>query len=402
MKRLIVLGSTGSIGTNALDLVACFPERFQVVGLTARKDADRLEAQIRKFHPRVVSLLEEEAAQKLRDRCRDLPVEILCGIEGQNRVATLPEGELVISAIVGGAGLLPTWSAIRSGKTVALANKETLVMAGQIICEEARRQGVRILPVDSEHSAVFQILEGQRLSLPARRRAGADAQAGESQIRRIILTASGGPLLNLNPAQRQGIKPAQALQHPTWRMGAKISIDSATLMNKGLEVIEARWLFDLLPDRIDVVIHRQSIVHSMVEFVDGSVIAQLGIPDMRIPLAYAMNYPERLPLSLPALDLEKAGPLTFEQPDLGQFPCLTYAYEALKAGGTMPAVLNAANEEAVMAYLREAIGFMDIAKVIRATMDAHPLRTRASLEDTLEADRWAREQARKAVESCES
>ncbi len=383
MKRLIILGSTGSIGTHALDLVACFPERFQVVGLTARKDADRLEAQIRKFRPRVVSLLEEEAAQKLRDRCRNLPVEVMSGIEGQNLVATLPEGELVISAIVGGAGLLPTLSAIRSGKTVALANKEALVMAGQIICEEARRQGVRILPVDSEHSAVFQVLEGQR----------------RSHVRRIILTASGGPLLDLNPAQRRGIKPAQALQHPTWRMGAKISIDSATLMNKGLEVIEARWLFDLLPDRIDVVIHRQSILHSMVEFVDGSVIAQLGIPDMRIPLSYAMNYPERLPLSLPALDLSKAGPLTFEQPDLGQFPCLTYAYEALKAGGTMPAVLNAANEEAVMAYLREAIGFTDIAKVIRKTLDAHPLKTTVSLEDILEADRWAREQARKVVES---
>ncbi|HLB94593.1 MAG TPA: 1-deoxy-D-xylulose-5-phosphate reductoisomerase [Nitrospiria bacterium] len=383
MKRLIILGSTGSIGTNALDLVACFPERFQVVGLTARKDADRLEAQIRKFRPRVVSLLEEEAAQKLRDRCRDLPVEVLSGIEGQNRVATLPEGELVVSAIVGGAGLLPTLSAIRSGKPVALANKETLVMAGQIICEEARRQGVRILPVDSEHSAVFQVLEGQR----------------RSHVRRIILTASGGPLLDLKPDQRRGIKPAQALQHPTWRMGAKISIDSATLMNKGLEVIEARWLFDLLPDRIDVVIHRQSILHSMVEFVDGSVIAQLGIPDMRIPLSYAMNYPERLPLSLPTLDLSKAGPLTFEQPDPGQFPCLAYAYEALKAGGTMPAVLNAANEEAVTAYLKEQIGFTDITKVIRATMDAHQSRLGISLEDILEADRWAREHARRVAET---
>lgn len=383
MKRLIILGSTGSIGTSALDLVSRFPERFQVVGLTARRESEKLESQIRKFHPRVVSLLEEEAAQKLRDRCRDLPVEVLSGIESQNLVATLSEGELVISAIVGGAGLLPTLSAVRSGKTVALANKETLVMAGQIICEEARRQGVRILPVDSEHSAVFQVLEGQR----------------RTHVRRIILTASGGPLLDLNPAQRQGIKPAQALQHPTWRMGAKISIDSATLMNKGLEVIEARWLFDLLPDRIDVVIHRQSILHSMVEFVDGSVIAQLGIPDMRIPLAYAMNYPERLPLSLPALDLSKVGPLTFEQPDLGQFPCLTYAYEALKAGGTMPAVLNAANEEAVMAYLREAIGFTDIAKVIRATMDAHPSRLGISLEDILAADRWAREHARRVAET---
>jgi 1-deoxy-D-xylulose-5-phosphate reductoisomerase len=377
MKRLVILGSTGSIGTSALDLVSRFPERFQVVGLTARRESEKLEAQIRKFRPRAVSLLEEEPARRLRDLCRDVSVEILSGTEGQKQVATLPEGDLVISAIVGGAGLDPTLAAIRCGKPIALANKETLVMAGPIISEEASRRSVRILPVDSEHSAVFQVLEGQR----------------RRDVRRVILTASGGPLLDLDPRQRQEVKPAQALQHPTWRMGAKISIDSATLMNKGLEVIEARWLFDLSPDQIDVVIHRQSIVHSMVEFLDGSVMAQLGIPDMRIPLAYAMNYPERLPMDLPALSLEKAGPLTFEQPDPGQFPCLSYAYEALKAGGTMPAVLNAANEEAVTAYLAERIGFMDIAKVIRKTMDAHSLRSRASLEEILDADRWAREYA---------
>jgi len=289
---------------------------------------------------------------------------------------------MAVSAIVGSAGLAPTISAIRAKKPIALANKEPLVMAGQIVCEEARRHGVAILPVDSEHSAIFQSMAGQR----------------RIDVRRLILTASGGPLLDLPLAKRRTIKPAQALKHPTWRMGAKISIDSATLMNKGLEVIEARWLFDIPPDRIDVVIHRQSIIHSMVEYMDGSVIAQMGIPDMRGPLAYALNYPERLPLGLPYLDFKAIKALTFEPPDLRRFPCLGYAYEAIKCGGTLPAVLNAANEVAVRAFLSGRIRFLEIARVIRTTMDGHVPQAVKNLEDVLEADRWGRETAAKALE----
>jgi 1-deoxy-D-xylulose-5-phosphate reductoisomerase len=282
---------------------------------------------------------------------------------------------------VGSAGLVPTFAAIRAKKTIALANKEPLVMAGSILQQEAQRLGIALLPVDSEHSAIFQSMSGQR----------------RRDVRRIILTASGGPLLDLPIAKRRTIKPAQALKHPTWRMGSKISIDSATLMNKGLEVIEARWLFDMPPDRIDVVIHRQSIVHSMVEYLDGSVIAQMGVPDMRGPLAYALNYPERLPLGLPSLELTKVRALTFEPPDLKKFPCLGYAYEAIKVGGSLPAVLNAANEVAVRAYLDGRIGFLEIARLIRKTMDVHVPQAVKSLEDVLEADRWGREKAAKAV-----
>jgi 1-deoxy-D-xylulose-5-phosphate reductoisomerase len=302
-------------------------------------------------------------------------------LEGLVRTATLDEADIVVSAIVGSAGLVPTLEAIRAKKTVALANKEPLVMAGPIVQQEARRQGVAILPVDSEHSAIFQSLSGQR----------------RGDVHRLILTASGGPLLDLPLAKRRTIQPAQALKHPTWRMGNKITIDSATLMNKGLEVIEAHWLFEIPADRIDVVIHRQSIVHSMVEYRDGSVIAQMGIPDMRGPLAYALNYPERLPLGLPSLDLTKVKSLTFEPPDHKKFPCLGYAYEALKTGGTMPAVLNAANEIAVAAYLSGRIGFLEIARLIRKTMDGHVPQAAESLEDVLEADRWGRERALKVI-----
>jgi 1-deoxy-D-xylulose-5-phosphate reductoisomerase len=381
MKHLTILGSTGSIGTSTLDLIAQYPHRFRVAGLSAYRDDKKLEEQIRKFRPRLVSLVDREAAGRLHGRCRDFPVEILSGIEGQNSVATMAEADMVVSAIVGSAGLLPTLAAIRAGKPVALANKETLVMAGQIVCKEARQRNVPILPVDSEHSAVFQAVEGRRLD----------------HVRRIILTASGGPLLDINGNQYREIKPAQALQHPTWRMGAKISIDSATLMNKGLEVIEAHHLFNLPPEQIDVLIHRQSIVHSMVEFIDGSVMAQMGIPDMRIPLSYALNYPDRLPLDLPELDLIKVGLLSFEEPDLERFPCLGFAYQALSVGETMPAVLNAANEESVTAYLKEEIGFTDIAKVIRKTMDAHQISAAPTLDDILSADRWAREHAMQQV-----
>jgi 1-deoxy-D-xylulose-5-phosphate reductoisomerase len=377
MKNIVILGSTGSIGTNTLDIVGKFPKHFTVVGLTAGTNADKIEAQIRDFKPLVVALSDEAAASRLRDRCKDLSVEILAGTGGLSEVARLPQGELVISSIVGGAGLVPTLAAIRAGKNVALANKEPMVMAGQLMQDEARAHGVRIFPVDSEHSAIFQSLEGHR----------------REDVRRLILTASGGPLWDLSREQMQDVKPEQALRHPNWKMGAKITIDSATLMNKGLEVVEARWLFDIPASQIDVLVHRESIIHSLVEYRDGSVIAQLGLPDMRTPISYAMRYPERIPLELPSLDLAAIGKLTFHRPDHDRFPCLGLGYEALRIGGTMPATLNAANEVAVAAYLQEGIRFPEIANVIRSTMEAHTPRQLRTLDDALEADRWAREKA---------
>ncbi|MSQ77810.1 MAG: 1-deoxy-D-xylulose-5-phosphate reductoisomerase [Nitrospiraceae bacterium] len=377
MKRIIILGSTGSIGTSTLDIVSKFPNEFQVVGLTAATKGVPLEEQIRRFKPAKVALADPAAATRLRSRCKGLSVEILSGPEGVADVARMPEGELVISAIVGGAGLMPTLAAIRSDKHVALANKEPMVMAGQLMQEEAHKHGVRIFPVDSEHSAIFQSMEGHR----------------REDIRRLILTASGGPLWNTPREQMREVKPEQALQHPNWKMGAKITIDSATMMNKGLEVVEARWLFDMPIAQIEVLVHRESVIHSMVEYKDGSVIAQLGLPDMRTPISYAMKYPARVPLELPPLDLASIGTLTFFKPDHDRFPCLQLGYDALKIGGTMPAVLNAANEIAVAAYLQEGIGFLDIAEIIRSTMDAHTLRQIRTLEDALEADRWAREKA---------
>ncbi|MEW6544376.1 MAG: 1-deoxy-D-xylulose-5-phosphate reductoisomerase [Nitrospirota bacterium] len=377
MKRIVILGSTGSIGTNTLDIVAKFPDEFRVVGLTAGTNDEKLDEQLRVFKPEAVALSDEGAAARLRTRCGDRSVQVWAGVEGLVRVAQLPNADLVISAIVGGAGLVPTLAAITAGKQVALANKEPMVMAGQLMQEEARRHGVRIFPVDSEHSAIFQSMEGHR----------------REDIRRLILTASGGPLWDLSLEQMRRVKPAQALQHPNWKMGAKITIDSATLMNKGLEVVEARWLFDVPPSQIEVLVHRESIIHSLVEYRDGSVLAQLGLPDMRTPISYAMKYPERLPLDPPPLDLAAVGKLTFYRPDHERFPCLGFGYEALRVGGTMPATLNAANEVAVAAYLRERIGFLDIAAVIRGTMDAHAPREVRSLDDALEADRWARKKA---------
>ncbi len=377
MKRIIVLGSTGSIGTNTLDIVSKFPKEFQVVGLTAATKDVQLEEQIRLFKPAKVALSDPAAAARLRSRCKGLSVEILSGPEGVADVACMPEGELVISAIVGGAGLVPTLAAVRTGKHVALANKEPMVMAGQLMQEEVHKHGVRIFPVDSEHSAIFQSMEGHR----------------REDIRRLILTASGGPLWNMPREQMRDVKPEQALQHPNWKMGAKITIDSATMMNKGLEVVEARWLFDMPAAQIEVLVHRESVIHSLVEYKDGSVIAQLGLPDMRTPISYAMKYPARVSLELPPLDLVGIGKLTFYQPDHDRFPCLQLGYDALKTGGTMPAVLNAANEIAVAAYLQEGIGFLDIADVIRRTMDAHVPTQVHVLDDALEADRWAREKA---------
>lgn len=377
MKSIIILGSTGSIGTNTLDIVQRFPDDFRVVGLTAGGNIEKLEAQIRLFNPQVVAVSTESSAVALRTRCAGLPVEILAGEDGIAQVAAMPGAELVISAIVGAAGLVPTLAAIRSGKHIALANKEPMVMAGKLMQEEARKYGVRIFPVDSEHSAIFQSLEGHRLE----------------DVRRLILTASGGALWTLTKAQLQDVTPERALQHPNWKMGSKITIDSATLMNKGLEVVEARWLFDIRESRIDVLIHRESIIHSLVEYEDRSMIAQLGLPDMRTPISYAMRYPERMPLDLPSLDLTEVGKLTFCKPDHDRFPCLNLGYESLRIGGTMPAAMNAANEVAVDAFLNGGLRFIDIADVIRNTMSAHTHREIVGLEDALEADRWAREKA---------
>jgi len=377
MKSLVILGSTGSIGTSTLDIVERFPNEFRVVGLTAGNNDERLEEQIRRFKPRAVAMSNESAAVRLRQRCSGLSVEILSGQAGLVHVASLPEAELVMSAIVGGAGLVPTLASIRSKKHIALANKEPMVMVGKLMQEEAKRHGVRIFPVDSEHSAIFQSLEGHRIK----------------DVRRLILTASGGALWNVPKEQLSDVTPERALQHPNWKMGSKITIDSATLMNKGLEVVEARWLFDIPESRIDVLIHRESIIHSLVEYEDRSMISQLGLPDMRTPISYAMRYPDRLPLDLPSLDLTEVGQLTFCKPDHDRFPCLRLGYESLRIGGTMPAAMNAANEIAVEAFLQSGIRFTDISDIIHSTMQAHAPREVQSVEVALEADRWAREKA---------
>ncbi len=381
MKTIVILGSTGSIGTNTLDIVNRFPGEFRVAGLTAGNNDEMLEEQVRRFKPRIVALSNEPAAARFRQRCADLPVEILAGQTGLAQVASIPEAELVVSAIVGGAGLVPTLAAIKNRKHIALANKEPMVMAGKLMQEEARRHGVRIFPVDSEHSAIFQSLEGHRLA----------------DVRRLILTASGGALWPLSKEELQDVTPERALQHPNWKMGAKITIDSATLMNKGLEVVEARWLFDIPESKIDVLIHRESIIHSLVEYEDRSMIAQLGLPDMRTPISYAMRYPDRLPLDLPSLDLTEVGKLSFCKPDHDRFPCLHLGYESLKIGGTMPAAMNAANEIAVDAFLNGGIKFNAIAEIIRNTMDAHQPRAVDAVETALEADRWAREKAESLI-----
>jgi 1-deoxy-D-xylulose-5-phosphate reductoisomerase len=377
MKSIVILGSTGSIGTNTLDIVERFPDEFRVVGLTAGNNDEMLAEQIRRFRPQAVAMSTDAAAVRLRERCSGLPVEIVSGQEGLVRVASLPDAELVMSAIVGGAGLVPTLAAIRGKKHIALANKEPMVMAGQLMQEEARHAGVRIFPVDSEHSAIFQSLEGHRIK----------------DVRRLILTASGGALWNLPKEALPDVTPERALQHPNWKMGAKITIDSATLMNKGLEVVEARWLFDIPESRIDVLIHRESIIHSLVEYEDRSMISQLGLPDMRTPISYAMRYPDRLPLDLPSLDLTEIGTLTFCKPDHDRFPCLRLGYESLRIGGTMPAAMNAANEIAVDAFLNGGIRFTDISDIIQSTMQAHIPQPVLSVEAALEADRWAREKA---------
>jgi 1-deoxy-D-xylulose-5-phosphate reductoisomerase len=387
LKRIVILGSTGSIGRNALQVIDQFPNRFQVVALAAGRNVDLLTEQIQRFRPKLAAVLDQELANDLASRLpADTGVEVLAGSEGYQELASYTDADMVLSSMVGAAGLIPTLSAIRAGKDVALANKETLVMAGALVMEEVRRYQIRLLPVDSEHNAIFQALEGHR----------------REDLKRILLTASGGPFLNMPKEHLESVTPAQALDHPNWTMGAKVTVDSATMMNKGLEVIEAKWLFDVAVEKIDVHIHPQSIVHSMVEYVDGSVVAQMGIPDMRIPIAYALAYPERLKLDLPTLDFFSVQTLTFQEPDLGRYPCLDLAFNACKAGGTMPAVLNASNEVAVQAFLDKRIPFLGIARLVDKVMQEHELAPATELQAILAADTWARRSAEKAIDSIRS
>ena len=379
MKRLAILGSTGSIGRSALAVVDAHPSRLNVVALAAGDNAPLLAEQVRQYQPELVAMATGEGVDRLRAACgADAHVTMKDGAEGLLAVATHPLVDIVICASSGTASLEAVLAAIAAGKTIALANKEVLVMAGALVTAAARRHGVAILPVDSEHNAVHQCLHGRR----------------ETEIRRLILTASGGPFRDFTAAQLQRVTPAQALRHPTWRMGRKITIDSATLMNKGLEVIEAHWLFNAVADQIEVVIHPQSIVHSMVELVDGSVIAQLGVTDMRLPIQYACSYPERWDGALPSLDLSKAGRLEFHPPDHERFPCLGLAYRALRAEGTLAVVLNAANEVAVAAFLDGRLGFTAIPAVIERTMNAHTIEGVSTVDTVRRVDAWAHTYAR--------
>ncbi|TYO99532.1 1-deoxy-D-xylulose 5-phosphate reductoisomerase [Geothermobacter ehrlichii] len=380
-RGLAILGATGSIGCSTLEIVDAYPDRFRVVSLTGGRNLRRLAEQVRRYRPRMVAVLGMEDADRLRAELGGDCPEIGYGEEGMVRCATADEADLVVSAIVGSAGLVPTLRAIEAGKDVALANKETLVAAGPVVMRAVRENGVRLYPVDSEHSAIFQALQGQQ----------------GNTIRRIILTASGGPFRDWPLEKLRQVTREQALDHPNWSMGPKITIDSATMMNKGLEVIEASWLFGLEADRIAVHIHPQSIVHSMVEYLDGSVIAQMGVPDMKAPIAYALAYPERLELPMPHLDLCRLGQLTFQQPDPDRFACLALAYRALELGGTAPAVLNAANEVAVAAFLREEVGFLDIPELIREALERHEVGRLTTVDDALAADRWGRQEVRKLM-----
>ena len=381
LKKIAVLGSTGSIGVSTLEIVAAFPERYQVVALTAGNNIELLQQQIEQFKPRIVAVVAASAADKLQQRLNGFDVEIGCGIEGMIACATVAEAEMVVAAVVGAAGLVPRMAAIKAGKNIALANKETLVTAGSLVMAEVAKQKVNLIPVDSEHSAIYQSLAGQR----------------REDVRRLLLTASGGPFRRYRAEQFENITPADALAHPNWEMGRKISIDSATMMNKGLEVIEARWLFDFPGTMIDVHIHPESIIHSLVEYRDGAVMAQLGIPDMKTPIAYALSWPERLPLELPQLDLCKLGQLSFSPPDVERFPCLQLAYDALAMGGTVPAVMNAANEIAVEAFLNQQLSFLGIPKVIDRVMAKHQQEELTSVDRALRADLWGRQAAREFI-----
>ena len=378
-----ILGSTGSIGRQSLDIISRLPQ-VKVAALTAGTSVDRMAQQCREFLPELAVMATEEAANQLAEEIKDLPTRVSWGEEGLIEAATIPSCDCVITAVVGMVGLKPTLAAIRARKRIGLANKETLVCAGEIVMDEAEKYGVEIIPVDSEHSAIFQCLMG----------------CGEKkEVKRLILTCSGGPFFGMSREQLEHVTKADALKHPNWKMGAKITIDCATLMNKGLEVIEAMRLYRMPIEQVDVVVHRQSIIHSMVEFVDGAVMAQMGAPDMRLPIQLALTYPERIPCPVDGLDLLTCGDLTFAKPDLENFPCLALAYKCGKQGGTACPAMNGANEEAVAMYLRDEIGFYDIYRLVSGAVDSVPFIANPTLEEILETDRLAREAVRKMAKS---
>ncbi len=375
MKKIGILGSTGSIGTQTLEIIRHHRDEIQVMALAAGSNVDLLEKQIREFAPQVAALWSEKACRELRERIRDLDVRVVCGMDGLLEIAALDGMEALVTAVVGMIGVRPTLEAISHGKDILLANKETLVTAGHLLMPMAREQGVSILPVDSEHSAIFQSLNGEK----------------KSRIKKILLTASGGPFRGKKRKELEGMRAEDALRHPNWSMGRKITIDSATLVNKGLEVMEAVWLFGVELSQIQVVVQPQSIIHSMVEYVDGSVIAQLGLPDMNLPIQYALFYPDRRPMAGPSLDFYELAGITFEKPDMETFRGLALAFDAMKAGGSMPVVYNAANEQAVSLFLDHRISFLEIAEIIEDCMGRHQVVAHPDVEQILEAERWTNE-----------
>jgi len=383
LKNICLLGSTGYIGTNSLTVIRKNPDEYRVIALGAGKNLDILAEQIKEFEPRFAAVINSDLARELKARLNNrFDTEVLYGTEGYAQIAALPEVDVVIAAMTGSSGLLPTYSAIRAGKDVALANKEALVIAGSVLTSESQRVGVHIVPIDSEHSAIMQSIQGHM----------------REDLKKIILTGSGGPFKDYSMEELSRATPEAALKHPNWRMGKKITIDSATMMNKGIEAIEAKWLFEIDVDQIEILVHPQSIVHSLVEYVDGSIIAQLAFPDMGIPISYALSYPRHLKGDLPTLDLLEIGSLSFEKPDTNRFRCLQLALTAGKIGQSMPAVLSGSNEIAVSAFLGGKIGFLDIPQVVEKTMERHQVFPINSIDQAVEADRWAQSVAREILE----
>ena len=380
MRKISILGSTGSIGTQTLEVVEIL-ENIKVMAITGNSNVKLLEEQARKFQPELIAVMDEKNAEILKEKLSDLNIRVVSGMNGLVEAATYEGVDTVVTSVVGNVGLKPTFEAIRAGKNIALANKETLVSAGQLVMDLAKKHNINIYPVDSEHSAILQSLQGNE----------------GNKIERILLTASGGPFRGKNREELLHVTAADALKHPNWSMGNKITIDSATLMNKGLEVMEAKWLFGVDVDQIEVLVHPQSIVHSAVEYEDGAIVAQLGEPDMRVPIQYALTYPKRIKNPFPRVDFTQRNNLTFDKPDMETFKCLSLAYRALKTGGTLPAVLNGANEVAVARFLKGEIGFLDIPELIEQTMDAYTVKYEYTLEDLLEADAWAKDYAAKVV-----
>ena len=380
MRKISILGSTGSIGTQTLEVVDIL-ENIRVMAITGNSNIRLLEEQARKYQPELVAVMDEKNAEDLKNRLSDMNIRVVSGMDGLVEAATYEGVDTVVTSVVGNVGLKPTFEAIRAGKNIALANKETLVSAGQLVMDLAKKHDIKIYPVDSEHSAIFQSLQGNE----------------GNKIERILLTASGGPFRGKKREELLEVTAADALKHPNWSMGTKITIDSATLMNKGLEVMEAKWLFGVDVDQIEVLVHPQSIVHSAVEYEDGAIVAQLGEPDMRVPIQYALTYPKRVKNPFPRVDFTQRNNLTFDKPDMETFKCLSLAYRALKTGGTLPAVLNGANEIAVARFLKGDIGFLQIPELIEQTMDAYTVKYEYTLEDLLEADAWAKDYAAKVV-----